>query len=69
VRIVDCMPPRGEAPDVVRLVQGLEGRVEVEMELILRFDYGKVVPWLRRHGDIPVHPRSASVAHSFDLSV
>ena len=34
------MPPRGEAPDIVRLVQGLEGRVEVEMELILRFDYG-----------------------------
>jgi GH15 family glucan-1,4-alpha-glucosidase len=49
IRIVDCMPPRGEAPDVVRVVQGLEGRVEVEMELILRFDYGRVVPWVRRH--------------------
>jgi GH15 family glucan-1,4-alpha-glucosidase len=48
VRIVDCMPPRGEAPDVVRLVQGLEGRVEIAMELILRFDYGRVVPWVRR---------------------
>jgi GH15 family glucan-1,4-alpha-glucosidase len=48
VRLVDCMPPRGEAPDVVRLVQGLEGRVEVEMELTLRFDYGQVVPWVRR---------------------
>ena len=48
VRLVDCMPPRGEAPDVVRLVQGLEGRVEVEMELVLRFDYGHVVPWVRR---------------------
>jgi GH15 family glucan-1,4-alpha-glucosidase len=51
VRVVDCMPPRGEAPDVVRLVQGLEGRVEIDMELILRFDYGRVVPWVRRHGD------------------
>jgi GH15 family glucan-1,4-alpha-glucosidase len=51
IRIVDCMPPRGEAPDIVRLVQGLKGRVEVEMELILRFDYGHVVPWVRRHGD------------------
>jgi GH15 family glucan-1,4-alpha-glucosidase len=49
IRVVDCMPPRGEAPDVVRLVQGLAGRVEVEMELILRFDYGHVVPWVRRH--------------------
>jgi GH15 family glucan-1,4-alpha-glucosidase len=45
------MPPRGEAPDVVRLVQGLAGRVEVEMELILRFDYGHIVPWVRRHKD------------------
>jgi GH15 family glucan-1,4-alpha-glucosidase len=51
VRIVDCMPPRGEAPDVVRLVQGLEGRVEIEMELVIRFDYGRVVPWVRRHRD------------------
>jgi GH15 family glucan-1,4-alpha-glucosidase len=50
VRLVDCMPPRGEAPDVVRLVQGLDGRVEVDMELILRFDYGHVTPWVRRHG-------------------
>jgi GH15 family glucan-1,4-alpha-glucosidase len=49
VRIVDCMPPRGEAPDIVRLVQGLEGRVEIEMELLIRFDYGRVVPWVRRH--------------------
>ena len=51
VRVVDCMPPRGEAPDVVRLVQGVKGRVEVEMELVIRFDYGHVVPWTRRHGD------------------
>jgi GH15 family glucan-1,4-alpha-glucosidase len=51
VRVVDCMPPRGEAPDVVRLVQGVKGRVEIAMELILRFGYGRVVPWVRRHGD------------------
>ena len=50
IRLVDCMPIRGEAPDIVRVVQGLEGRVDVEMELILRFDYGRVVPWVRRHG-------------------
>jgi GH15 family glucan-1,4-alpha-glucosidase len=51
IRIVDCMPPRGEAPDIVRLVQGLQGRVEVEMELLIRFDYGQIVPWVRRHRD------------------
>src|SRR5689334_20061427 len=48
VRIVDCMPPRDRAPDLVRLVQGLEGEVAMEMELIVRFDYGSIVPWVRR---------------------
>jgi GH15 family glucan-1,4-alpha-glucosidase len=48
IRVIDCMPPRGAAPDVVRIVRGLAGRVEVHMELILRFDYGSIVPWVRR---------------------
>jgi GH15 family glucan-1,4-alpha-glucosidase len=47
VRVVDCMPPRGEAPDVVRVVHGLSGRVDIQMELVLRFDYGRTVPWMR----------------------
>jgi len=51
VRVVDCMPPRGEAPDVVRVVEGLSGRVPMRGELRLRFDYGHVVPWVRRRGD------------------
>ena len=42
------MPPRGEAPDVVRIVEGVTGRVPMRMELRLRFDYGRVVPWVRR---------------------
>jgi GH15 family glucan-1,4-alpha-glucosidase len=54
VRMVDCMPPRGEAPDVVRLVQGLHGTVEMHMRLILRFDYGSIIPWVRRHDDVLV---------------
>lgn len=48
VRLIDFMPPRGEAPDVVRIVEGVSGRVSVRMELRLRFDYGRVVPWVRR---------------------
>ncbi len=48
VRVLDFMPPRGEAPDVVRLVEGLRGRVAMRSELIIRFDYGSVVPWVRR---------------------
>jgi GH15 family glucan-1,4-alpha-glucosidase len=48
VRVVDCMPPRGEAPDVVRIVEGISGRVEMHSVLRLRFDYGRVVPWVRQ---------------------
>jgi GH15 family glucan-1,4-alpha-glucosidase len=47
VRLVDFMPPRGEAPDVVRIVEGVRGTVDVRMELVLRFDYGSIVPWVR----------------------
>ena len=47
-RVLDFMPPRGKAPDVVRIVEGVEGRVAVRSELVIRFDYGRVVPWVRR---------------------
>ncbi|ADB33020.1 glycoside hydrolase 15-related protein [Kribbella flavida DSM 17836] len=50
VRVIDTMPPRGEAPDVVRVVEGLSGRVPMRMELRLRFDYGHIVPWVRKVG-------------------
>jgi len=46
VRLIDFMPPRGEAPDVVRIVEGVRGRVPMSMVLRLRFDYGHVVPWV-----------------------
>ncbi len=48
VRLVDCMPPRERAPDVARVVEGIRGRVPMRMELIVRFDYGSIVPWVRR---------------------
>ena len=50
VRVLDFMPPRGTAPDVVRIVEGVSGRVEMRTELVIRFDYGSVVPWMRRMG-------------------
>ena len=51
VRVTDFMPPRGEdAPVLVRLVEGVEGTVEMESVLRLRFGYGKVLPWVQRHG-------------------
>lgn len=51
VRVTDAMPPRDGAADVVRVVEGLSGRVRMRMELRLRFDYGHIVPWVRRHGE------------------
>ncbi len=47
VRIQDCMPVRGEAPDVVRIVEGVSGRVPMCLDLVIRFDYGAFVPWVR----------------------
>ncbi|MFD3930699.1 glycoside hydrolase family 15 protein [Streptomyces sp. NPDC058614] len=48
VRVTDLMPQREGAPDLVRVVEGLSGRVEMRGLLRLRFDYGLVVPWMRR---------------------
>lgn len=48
VTIIDFMPPRTKAPDVVRIVEGRHGQVPMHMELIIRFDYGWIVPWVRR---------------------
>ncbi|MGW5604528.1 glycoside hydrolase family 15 protein [Streptomyces sp. NPDC003753] len=48
VRVTDFMPQRDRAPDVVRVIEGLAGRVTVHGELRLRFDYGSIVPWMRR---------------------
>ena len=50
MRVVDCMPPRGIAPNVVRIVEGVRGSVSVVGTLSIRFDYGHVVPWVTREG-------------------
>jgi GH15 family glucan-1,4-alpha-glucosidase len=48
VRVIDFMPPRESTPDLVRIVEGLEGTVAMRTELVIRLDYGSVVPWVRR---------------------
>lgn len=48
VTVIDCMPPRSREPDLVRMVVGRRGEVRMQMQLIIRFDYGSVVPWVRR---------------------
>ena len=47
IRLTDCMPIRGRTPDIVRVVEGLRGEVLVRMELVIRFAYGRIVPWVR----------------------
>ena len=84
VRILDLMPPRGEAPDIVRIVEGVSGRVSMRGELLLRFDYGRVTPWIRTVDDewgaiagpdaawfqtpLPVDHSDGTLATSFEVS-
>ena len=44
--VIDFMPPRGQSSDVVRMVRGERGEVRLRSELVLRFDYGRTVPWV-----------------------
>ncbi|WP_028138212.1 glycoside hydrolase family 15 protein [Bradyrhizobium japonicum] len=48
IALVDFMPPRGKASDVVRLVRGIKGTVKMRMELVIRFGFGVDIPWVRR---------------------
>ena len=59
MRVVDCMPPRERDPDLVRVVEGVRGEVTMRMELIVRFDYGSIVPWVRSiDGDVACDRRA-----------
>jgi GH15 family glucan-1,4-alpha-glucosidase len=51
VALIDFMPPRGAASDVVRLVRGVSGRVTMRMELVIRFGFGVDIPWVKRTED------------------
>ncbi|RBP02821.1 GH15 family glucan-1,4-alpha-glucosidase [Roseiarcus fermentans] len=51
VRVTDFMVRRDGAADLMRIVTGLEGEVAMRMELVVRFDYGSIVPWVSRQED------------------
>jgi GH15 family glucan-1,4-alpha-glucosidase len=51
VAVIDFMPPRGAASDIVRLVRGVAGKVKLKMELVIRFGMGNDIPWVRRAED------------------
>jgi GH15 family glucan-1,4-alpha-glucosidase len=48
VRVTDFMPPRDGAPQVIRIVEGISGRVPMRSALRMRFSYGRVVPWVHK---------------------
>lgn len=51
VALIDFMPPRGKASDIVRLARGVSGTVKMRMELVIRFGFGIDIPWVRRCED------------------
>lgn len=48
VALIDAMPPQDDRHDLVRVVQCRSGTVAMRMHLVIRFDYGSIVPWVRR---------------------
>src|SRR5690348_9825990 len=48
VRVTDFMPPKSDHSRIVRIIEGLEGRVEMQCEIAVRFEYGKSIPWVSR---------------------
>ncbi|NEC66458.1 glycoside hydrolase family 15 protein [Streptomyces sp. SID9727] len=48
VKVIDFMPQRDKEPDVMRIVEGVSGTVEMSSVIRLRFDFGSIVPWMRR---------------------
>jgi GH15 family glucan-1,4-alpha-glucosidase len=84
VRVVDFMPPRGEAADIVRIVEGVSGRVRLHTNVRLRFDYGSITPWIRHteghhaaiagpdavwlRSDVPLHHHDAILEGDFTVA-
>jgi GH15 family glucan-1,4-alpha-glucosidase len=83
VRLIDFMPVRSDQADVVRIVEGVSGRVRMRSELRLRFDYGSVMPWVKHEGGtlsaiagpdavwlsttVPVHGERGSTFAEFEV--
>ncbi len=49
--VTDFMPVKVQGSHLIRLVRGIKGNVKLRTELIIRFGYGAVVPWMRRYDD------------------
>ena len=83
VRVIDFMPVRQGEPDLVRVVEGVRGEVAMQMEVVIRFDYGSIVPWVRQidgmlqaiggpdalalWSPVPVHPDDVKMRAEFTV--
>lgn len=63
VNVIDCMPLRSQRPNLVRLVVGRHGFVEMQTTIVIRFDYGSIVPWVRRVQDGVIATAGPEMAH------
>jgi GH15 family glucan-1,4-alpha-glucosidase len=84
IRLIDFMPARERFSDVVRIIEGIRGKLDIRMELALRFDYGRTVPWVTRidngvraiagphlavlHASVPVHGEDLKTVADFTVS-
>jgi GH15 family glucan-1,4-alpha-glucosidase len=84
IRLIDFMPIRERFSDVVRIVEGVRGKLALRMELVLRFDYGRTVPWVTHidngvraiagpnlavlHTNVPVHGENLKTVAEFNVS-
>src|SRR5690606_6309568 len=48
IKLIDCMLMETDNPTLVRTVEGIDGRVELDFEITIRFDYGSIIPWVRK---------------------
>jgi len=83
-RVTDCMPPRSQMPDLLRMVECRRGQVRIRMDLVIRFDYGSIIPWVQRtasglsaiagpemlrlRSDVPVHGENFRSIAEFELA-
>ena len=83
VRLIDLMPIRGRNSDVVRIVEGVRGALKMRMELAMRLDYGRTIPWVTSikdgvraiagphllifHSSVPIHGEDLKTVAEFTI--